>query len=287
MYLSIEATDIETGVRNDKRWARLTGVDKKNRVASAVCFDDVAEAIVRQIANVVSNGETLKSRRVIVNFDGDWRDGKTFVKDGKEITPRRFFAKSFQIPEGPALERIRIQRDSLKLVERAEALREKGRLEEAYALVAEYVAELAGVPLDLADINQADQADDEDFGHRDEATASDPEARAARHFARTDNNRPVNEDTAPVSSSDALTDDDDVELSQPEGNDEDGIVQEEEAMTLAGDEDVLDDEPGIEEEAPEPVKQAAKPAPTPARPMGLGRPFSRPGLPQMARPGLK
>ena len=223
-------------------WAAVWGSDSKNRTARAVVFGSAALALNTSIAAKMSKDEVLSSKRMVISLEGKWKSG--------EGGSRTFWADKFEILDGMALENARLRSEAVSALGRAEKLRKAGQLALAYEAVAEFTANFAGQPLDLASFLSDVSSDDADFGSV--AVDTDPEALAAAHFALEDGGPALNkstDDEIDVSSGvdDAPAEpavgfgDDDPELGAV---DTDEPIAEEAAIELADEvKDVLDDAP--------------------------------------------
>ncbi|MCS4089604.1 hypothetical protein [Rhizobium sp. BK176] len=197
MKLTMEIQGHHTGFsphsqRPNEQVAHTTiwGNDTNGRYARARFYGSVALAFNAKIAAMLSENEVVSSKRFVVTLNGEWQT-RTFVKDGKEEKQRSFVAKetehasAFNILDGIALEAARLRNDATQALRKAEKLRNSGQLALAYEAVAQFVANYAGVPLDLESFLADNEADDKEFGSSAHVDA-DPEALAAAHFARED-----------------------------------------------------------------------------------------------------
>jgi hypothetical protein len=286
-------------------YATVWGTDTNGRYARARLYGTVAIALNNKLAGMLEKDEVISAKRIAVTFNGEWQS-RTVVKDGKEDHQRTFFPKeadktpAFFFLDGPALESARLRNDATQSLRKAEKLRSAGQLALAYEAVAQFVANYAGVPLDLEKFLADSAADDAEFG----ATAgveTDPEAAAAAHYAREDRvrdipdeakqevNPPEASEEAPVQPAlqeaapmDFGADDEvlgpDISASSDNVPEEDAIVLD----TAPADEvDVLDDTPAKQTASLEAtVPPAANPSPFGARstfqPQQASKPFSRP-----------
>ncbi|MBY3433362.1 hypothetical protein HFN89_04195 [Rhizobium laguerreae] len=197
MKLTMEIQGINTGFsQHSKRpeekvaWTAVWGTDNNGRYARAVTYGSVAIALNKAINATLSESEVVSTKRIVVTLSGEWQS-RAVVKNGKEETQRSFVAKeseqaaAFTILDGMALEAARLRNDATQSLRKAEKLRNNGQLALAYEAVAQFVANYAGVPLDLEKFLADSEADDKEFGATAHADA-DPEALAAAHFARED-----------------------------------------------------------------------------------------------------
>jgi hypothetical protein len=324
MKLTMEIQGHYTGFsphkqRQDEQvaYTAIWGNDSNGRYARAVIYGTVALAFNKTLNGMLSENEVISSKRIVVTLNGEWQT-RTVVKDGKEEKQRSFVAKesehakAFNILDGIALEAARLRNDATQALSKAEKLREKGQLALAYESVAQFVANYAGVPLDLETFLADSEADDKEFGSTAHVDA-DPEALAAAHFAREDRVREAPEVVAASQHTAEGTDEtvdesseETVGFGSPEAEEQtadfgvdnevlgptDGAVDaaenvaEEDAIMIdaAPVDDVLDDtpaEPVRQPEAPQqkgPAFNAATPfANRPSIPPQAGsKPFSRP-----------
>ena len=171
-------------------WTSVWGADNNGRYARAKVYDTVAIALNKAINAMLGENEVVSGKRIVITFNGEWQSRK-FMQNGKEETERAFYGKespnapAFNILDGIALEAARLRNDATQALRRAEKLRSSGQLALAYEAVAQFVANYAGVPLDLEKFLADNAADDAEFGAIAKAEA-DPEAAAAAHFARDD-----------------------------------------------------------------------------------------------------
>lgn len=206
MKLTMEIQGHYTGFSPHKQrpdehvaYTAIWGTDTNGRYARAVMYENVALALNKSLNKMLSENEVISSKRIVVTLNGEWQT-RTVVKDGKEEKQRNFVAresehaKAFNILDGIALEAARLRNDATQALSKAEKLREKGQLALAYEAVAQFVANYAGVPLDLETFLADSAADDKEFGSTAHVDA-DPEALAAAHFAREDR---VKETAEPV-----------------------------------------------------------------------------------------
>jgi hypothetical protein len=322
MKLTMEIQGLNTGFsQHTKRpeekvaWTAVWGTDNNGRYARAVTYGSVAIALNKAINATLGENEVVSAKRIVVTLNGEWQS-RAVMKNGKEETQRSFVAKeteqaaAFTILDGMALEAARLRNDATQALRKAEKLRSNGQLPLAYEAVAQFVANYAGVPLDLEKFLADSEADDKEFGATANADA-DPEALAAAHFAREDRVKesseaaPVNAETVEEASEKV---DEDLQATSDFGEEHEATmdfgaddevlgpaaeaagfenVAEEDAIMIdaAPIEDVLDDTP------PEPVRQASVPqprgpafntaSPFAARPpvqqqAAASKPFSRP-----------
>jgi hypothetical protein len=164
-------------------WASIWGNDTNNRHAYVKLYGETAEALNKKLASLLDEGEVVSSKRFVITCEGEWKSDE-FQKDGKIHQNRFFHAVTFNVLDGPALESARLRRDAMNALKKAEDFRKNGQIALAYEATAQFVANFAGVPLDLEQFLQASAAEDAEFG----AVARDhnPEADAADHFARMD-----------------------------------------------------------------------------------------------------
>jgi metal-sulfur cluster biosynthetic enzyme len=324
MKLTMEIQGHYTGFSPHKQrpaeqvaWTSVWGNDSNGRYARAVTYGTVATALNKAINGMLSENEVVSSKRIVVTLNGEWQT-RTVVKDGKEEKQRNFVAKetehapAFNILDGIALEAARLRNDATQALRSAEKLRNSGQLALAYEAVAQFVANYAGVPLDLETFLADSEADDKEFGSTAHVDA-DPEALAAAHFAREDRVKETAAPTdtaatehAPEEATETVDDtpEETADFGAPEertaefGADDEVLgptsaaaessedVAEEDAIMIdaAPVDDVLDDSPA------EPVRQAPAPQPKgpafqtatpfanrqPAPQQAASKPFSRP-----------
>nr|WP_250807759.1 hypothetical protein [Neorhizobium tomejilense] len=190
MKLTMEIQGLNTGQSNRRSdnklfsWTSVWGNDTNNRHAYAKVYGAVAEALNAKIASMLDQGEVVSSKRLVVTMEGQWK-AEEFEHNGKRETKRIFYGTTFEILDGPALESARLRRDAVSALRKAEELRKAGQLALAYEATAQFVANFAGVPLDLDEFLSASAAEEAEFGAV--ATSEhNPEAIAAAHFARED-----------------------------------------------------------------------------------------------------
>lgn len=171
-------------------YTAVWGTDTNGRYARAITYGTVAIALSKGINAMLGENEVVSSKRAVITLNGEWQT-RSVTKDGKEEKQRTFVARegdntpAFNILDGMALEAARLRNDATQSLRKAEKLRSSGQLALAYEAVAQFVANYAGVPLDLEKFLADNAADDEEFGAIAKAEA-DPEAAAAAHFARDD-----------------------------------------------------------------------------------------------------
>lgn len=289
----------------------IWGVDNHNRYARAVMFDQVAIALNNKLATL-AGGEVLSTKRIAVVLDGEWEQRVVKTAEGEKRF-RQFTSNEFNILDGMALEGARLRRDAVLALDKAEKLRKNGQLALAYETAAQFVANYAGVPLELEQFLADAAADDAEFGAV--VTETNPEAIAAAHFAKHDVGiaDAVSKQTAdataaeePVAETDEQSPMDfgtsDEELGATENVEIDDVVEEDaislEAAPETVENDVLDDAPSetavadtqeqapVERAAPAPLANAspfASRSPFAASPpFGGSKPFSRPEMPREA-----
>lgn len=266
MKLTMEITGVESGQAHSKKkgelvdWTRVTGTDRNGRFAKALLFGPPAIALGQKLSGLLSRGEDIGSKRLSVTFDGAW---KTDEKTGK----RNFWASTFDILDGIALEAERLRKDARDSLKTAEAFRANGDMPHAYEALARFVANYAGVPLDLEGLDAA-ESDDAIFGPIASESDPDPEDLAAAEYARQDGRAAgavESEQTAPPAevSSEAPADFDsgmDAELSgEPVGDDVPVQHGLNDAVASASP-DVLDDEPSADAPREKEARPFVKPS---------------------------
>lgn len=185
MKLTMEIQGHRSGESDNPRregekstWTTIWGTDTNGRYARAMLYGPTAMALNAKIAAILDPSEVLATKRLVINLEGEWKS-----KVVKDVTERSFWGKEFNILDGMALEGARLRRDAKIALENAEKFRAGGQLGHAYEAVAQFVANFAGVPLDLDQFMADMVAEDVEFGAIAEAN---PEALAAAHFARAD-----------------------------------------------------------------------------------------------------
>lgn len=196
MKLTMEIQGHNAGVSESTKkpgemvtWTAVWGTDTNGRYARAVTYGTVAIALNKAINAMLGENEVVSSKRVVITLNGEWQS-RSVTRNGKEEKQRNFVAReaenapAFNILDGMALEAARLRKDAVDALGKAEKLRSSGQLALAYEAVAQFVANYAGVPLDLEKFLADSAADDAEFGAT--AATSDPEEAAAAHFARVD-----------------------------------------------------------------------------------------------------
>jgi hypothetical protein len=172
-------------------YVKVSGIDRHGLPARAVLFNGRALAFNAEIARILGPEEVVDGKRLVVHLDGDWKTDTWTDDNGKEQRSRSFVVnaaegeKAFQFLDGLNLEAARLRRDADVALTMAEKLRSQGNLAVAYEMVARFVANYAGKPLDLEAFLADAAADDREFG----AVADndiDFESDAAAHFALAD-----------------------------------------------------------------------------------------------------
>jgi hypothetical protein len=299
----------------------IWGTDTNGRYARAIAYGPVAIALSKQISALLGENEVIASKRAVITINGEWQT-RIVTKDGKDEKQRSFVARvesdnipAFKILDGMALEAARLRKDATDALARAEKLRSSGQLAFAYEAVAQFVANYAGVPLDLEKFLADSAADDAEFGAASHGI--DPEEAAAAHFAREDRIKDTATPAAePITEPDVA--EQDVVASQADNESEapqkeaeefgdfqevlgavdetvvnsDENVAEEDAIVIdadgAIDADVLDDGSSVSE-VKEPSPQAtqsfgSRPSGFGSRPGGFGTPPSTPASKPFSRP---
>lgn len=289
-------------------WTTIWGFDSNGRYARVKTFDKVATALNASINSKLDKDEVVSGKRLVINLTGEWKT-QIYVNDGKEEKSRVFWAHEFNILDGMALEAARLRRDAISTLHKAEKLRTSGQLALAYEAVGQFVANYAGVPLDLEKFLADSAADDAEFGASSGAVEIDPEALAAAHFAREDR---VKESAVDTTKADAVAEadveqtvsaDEQTEPQAPMefgadevlGDDDAAVsdVLEEDAIVLdtsSDTDDVLEDNTPAQESAPKPETPAfGQASPFGARPSAFqpqsaaaSKPFSRPEISRQA-----
>lgn len=283
-------------------YTAVWGTDTNGRYARAITYGTVAIALSKAINAMLGENEVVSSKRVVITLNGEWQT-RSVTKDGKEEKQRSFVAReaentpAFNILDGMALEAARLRKDAVDALGKAEKLRSSGQLALAYEAVAQFVANYAGVPLDLEKFLADSAADDAEFGAT--AATTDPEEAAAAHFAREDRVKDIAPPAAEPNPEAELAAQEERTLEAAEANevplkepedfgdyqevlgavdasaDANESVAEEDAIVIdaapADEADVLDDNAAPEEpvEAPQAAAQAA-PASFGSRPPAFG-----------------
>ncbi|MCV9963550.1 hypothetical protein OIU34_16730 [Pararhizobium sp. BT-229] len=170
-------------------YTAVWGTDTNGRYARAITYGTVAIALSKAINAMLGENEVVSSKRIVITLNGEWQS-RSVTRNGKEEKQRNFVAReaenapAFNILDGMALEAARLRKDAVDALGKAEKLRSGGQLALAYEAVAQFVANYAGVPLDLEKFLADSAADDAEFGAT--AATTDPEEAAAAHFARED-----------------------------------------------------------------------------------------------------
>ncbi|MDW9478956.1 hypothetical protein GOB57_09710 [Sinorhizobium meliloti] len=310
MKLTMEIQGLYTGVSPHSKkpdemvtWTAVWGTDNNGRYARASAYGTVAIALNKAINATLGENENVSSKRIVVTLNGEWQSRKV-MKNGKEETQRSFFPKesenspAFTILDGMALEAARLRNDAAQALRKAEKLRSGGQLALAYEAVAQFVANYAGVPLELEKFLADSAADDLEFG----ATANveaDPEEAAAAHFAREDRVKDVAADAVapseePSVEADAAVAEEEAQDPMDFGADDevlgavdaaeanDSVVEEDAIVidaSLAGESDVLEDAPADVPSAPPASGSSAfasRPSGFQTQPTAASKPFSRP-----------
>lgn len=172
MKLILDAEDFRYGTfekdGKSKPWARLTGRDTRGRYAQAVVFDNLADALNSDLANLTGPGEEIGDKHFIVEMTGEWRDGKQrldssgkplFNADGSPKRSRSFHVETYAVLTGPALELARARKLAVDALAQATEANAKGDRDEAYAALWEFVARVARRPADNADEDMTAQAE--------------------------------------------------------------------------------------------------------------------------------
>lgn len=292
-------------------YTAVWGTDTNGRYARAITYGTVAIALSKAINAMLGENEVVSSKRAVITLNGEWQT-RSVTKDGKEEKQRTFVAReaenapAFNILDGMALEAARLRNDATQALRKAEKLRSSGQLALAYEAVAQFVANYAGVPLDLEKFLADNAADDAEFGAIATAEA-DPEAAAAAHFARDDVAKGIVStaaERAPATDSadkaEVLTEASDEEPQAPMefGAADDEVlgpdvtvanesVAEEDAIMIDA---TPADETDVLEDTPAPVQAEQATAPQPAAPAFGNRPpafGSRPAFPAQTAAGSK
>ena len=168
----IEITRMDSGATERGPWVRLWGLGRGGKaLPPAVAFGDKAAALKSELDAIVPEGEEIASRRLLVELIGDYREGKPIVRngqpvmrDGQPVRSRSFYVEKFKILTGPTLELARIRRDGETLIDRAEALRTEGKLDEAYRTLLEFASRACNRPMEIVTAKADAPEDDEVFG---------------------------------------------------------------------------------------------------------------------------
>jgi metal-sulfur cluster biosynthetic enzyme len=321
MKLTMELQGHYAGVSENTRkpgemvtYTAIWGTDTNGRYARAITYGTVAVALSKSINAMLSENEVVSSKRAVVTLNGEWQT-RSVTKNGKEEKQRNFVAReaenapAFNILDGMALEAARLRSDATQALRKAESLRSKGQLALAYEAVSQFVANYAGVPLDLEKFLADNAADDVEFGAIANSD-SDPEAAAAAHFARDDVAKGIspsgaerNEQQTEATSAEEVveaadeTTNVDVQAPMEFGADDEVLgadanfsnenVAEEDAITIdetpADETDVLDDTSATAQAEQEAPRQTAS-SPFGSRPAAFG---SRPGFPAQGAVGSR
>lgn len=177
MGMTLQIVELAVGKdeNGDTPWTRIVGTNSRGRVP--IKFrGPMALALAARANATLGEGETISGKKLFVEVEGAW---ESFVNgDGKNI---RFYKPTgFEIAQGPSLELARMRSEAVTTVQNAEILRKAGALAQAYKMITEFAAEIAHLPLDLSDLNDADNELIGTIGEEDH----NPEAAAAAHYLR-------------------------------------------------------------------------------------------------------
>jgi len=176
----IEISRYQSGEKEGNVWVRLLGLGEGGRHTVAhVAMGPVAAALRGELDKLVPPGEDIASRRLLVDFEGNYGNGKPRFRNGKPETradgspaySRVFYVDKFTILNGPTLELARNRRDASVMRAKAEALAAEGKFEEAYGLLDDLAARVCNLP-PRTPIVKDDLAEDEEFGETTAATAA-------------------------------------------------------------------------------------------------------------------
>ena len=121
MNVTVEIHGWEEGTGKDGRdWVRLWGRHQSGTYGRHLLFGPPAEALKREVARLLDPGQEVTTARLIVALTGEWKDNG--ASNGQKRT-RNFYADTFAILSGPALEIARLRRNALDVFKAAEAHR--------------------------------------------------------------------------------------------------------------------------------------------------------------------
>ena len=183
MKHTIEITHYISGKNAEGDWVRVRGLTAEGR--STVTHEakgEKASALRAKLDNLVPPGEDIASRRLLVEFVGNYGNGRQRFKDGKPETKadgspvysRVMNIEGFTILDGLTLELARHRRDATLMRGKAEALAAEGKFEEAYRILDDLAGRVCNKPPRAA-VAKDDLSEDEEFGETEaHRTGSSP-----------------------------------------------------------------------------------------------------------------
>ena len=182
MKVTVEVTEVQNGVsekdgRDPIRYARLLGHNATTgKFVRAVCYNEVADAMLAHLASNSMPNESISSLRPMFEFEGEWRDAFDKKLDKKIYSLR---VDKFTPVTGPSMENVRTKKGANDSLARAAKAYGAGDIHDAYLVLEEFVARIAHQP------RPSETNDASVTPPADEA----PEERAARRYRQSDARR--------------------------------------------------------------------------------------------------